>query len=94
MGGYSAWDLAKEYLFGTRAYLDTSSTLMEMNVQEFKALINSHDENRLLFGSDFPLQLPQSALTDFLSVGLTDTQYEKILYKNASMLLGKGITND
>lgn len=87
MGGYLAWDQAREYLYGTRAYLDTSSTLICVSPEKMKDMIRLHDSQRILFGSDYPLLLPSYALQQLKALHLAPSVWDKIVYQNAGALL-------
>jgi len=87
MGGYTKWDEAEKYLYGTRAYLDTSSTFVRLTPMKIKQLIYEHGADKVLFGSDYPHQLPSNALRDIHSLDLSVDDQEKVLYKNAAKLL-------
>ena len=52
-----------------------------------KELINIYGAERVLFGSDFPMWNPKSELDCVMSLGLTASQYDYILYKNAERVL-------
>lgn len=89
-GGYSEWESAYEYLCGTNYYFDTSSTLGMMSDFSLpKKMIAKHDENRILFASDFPMWTPEYELTNIEKLGLSQDLTEKILYKNALSLISR-----
>ena len=89
-GGYSEWESSYEYLCGTDYYFDTSSTLGMMSDFSLpKKMIAKHDENRILFASDFPMWTPEYELTNIEKLGLSQDLSEKILYKNALGLISR-----
>lgn len=49
--------------------------------------IKWHDGERILFGSAYPCYDMRQAVKDFMDLGFTDEQCERILYKNAYNLL-------
>lgn len=49
---------------------------------------NSRLQDRVLFGSDFPLLTPDRWMADFATLGLKETVVPKILKENARALLG------
>lgn len=87
LGGYSVWDEAADALRDTDCMLDVSSSLMFMSEAEQKKYINIYGGDRLLFGSDFPLWNPEKELKRFMELKLTESEREKIAYKNAERIL-------
>lgn len=90
MGGYSAWDEASEYLYGRQIYFDTSSTTCKVAPSELKRMIYRHGVDKVVFGSDYPCQSTNSALSQICDLGLTSLQLDMVLYKNAINILGIG----
>ncbi len=88
-GGYSMQDTAYKYLKDTSCYMDISSSLMFMKQGEAEHYINAYGAERMLYGTDFPLWDPAIEVKRFLSLNLTDSQFEKIAYQNALSLLKK-----
>ncbi len=86
-GGWSVYDLALEYLKDTNCYLDTSSSLEYIGLKRAKELINIYGAERMLYGTDFPMWSPEEELKKFMNIGLTQSQNELILYKNAQQIL-------
>ncbi len=87
MGGYSDWDEALKYLYGRDVYFDTSSTMHAVRYEKVREMIYMHDVNKILFGSDFPIQWTSEALEDIYRLNLPDEDRNKILYVNAARLL-------
>lgn len=87
-GGWSIPDLALEYLENENCYVDTSSSIMYTGKKRAAELIKKYGSERVLFGSDFPMWSPAEELETVMSLGLTDGEYENILYKNAKRILG------
>ena len=88
LGGVYRWEESYKYLVGRNLYFDTSSTLHELSYQAAADIINSHGDDKILFGTDFPLSDYEIELERFMKIPLTDEQRHKILYKNAYSLLG------
>jgi uncharacterized protein len=89
MGGLYFWEESLEELAGRDLYFDTSSTLPFIDRELLRKLISKHGTERILFGSDYPLQSTASALADIDSLGwLTSRQKELILGENAAAFLG------
>lgn len=87
MGGHLKWDEAKEYLIGKNLYLDSSSTARRLPPEELKKLIRAHGADKILFGTDYPIERHADALKHFLSLGLTEEENKKILFDNAWNLI-------
>jgi predicted TIM-barrel fold metal-dependent hydrolase len=51
-------------------------------------LIRIYGAERFLFGSDYPMWNPAVCLREFLSLELSETEKDAILYKNALAILG------
>lgn len=87
-GGWSVWDEAVEHLLEQEnCMVDTSSTSGFTTPEKFEELIRIFGEDRLLFGTDFPMWDTKGELDRFMAVKLSDTQREKILYENAARIL-------
>ena len=89
LGGYSQWAESEEYLIGKNIYIDTSSTFRELDDKEIVRLIKKHDINRVLFGTDYPLERHTSTIEHTQRLDLSDDAKEKIFYTNAYNLLFK-----
>ena len=88
-GGYSEWDDAVRYLVDTGVYVDTSSTSFKLPADRIRELISLFGEDRVLFGTDFPMWDAQPEIDFLLSLGLEDRVYRKIFSENLLRLLGK-----
>jgi len=89
MGGYLMWDEAADHLAGSRVYLDTSACYPRLLPDErFVDMIRAHGVDRVLFGTDSPINRPQSDIDRLSSCGLSDDELERILCTNAAKLLG------
>ncbi|MEA5012516.1 MAG: amidohydrolase family protein [Angelakisella sp.] len=88
MGGLRMYDEVEEYLLGKNIYLETSmSPRYCLKEGQFSNLLNKHDPQLLLFGTDCPWgEAPQTqAMVE--SAVLNNTYLDQILYKNALELL-------
>ncbi len=88
-GGWSVWDEAgiKLSVF-ENLYVDTSSTFGFGGKELIVKCLNYYDENRILFGADYPMWDPQSEVNAFMSLGLPPEKLEKIFSLNAGKLYG------
>ena len=87
MGGNALYDESETYLMGEDVYLDTSYVLDKMDRQQFVRMVRGHGADRVLFASDSPWAGQKEFVTYFDTLGLTEEEKEKILYKNADKLL-------
>lgn len=86
-GGYSVWEEAEKKLKGyDNLYVDCSSSLAFMSCEKAKELIEFYGENKVLFATDYPMWTISEEIERFNKIELTQSQKEKILYKNACEL--------
>ena len=86
-GGYSEWDDAVRLLADTNVYVDTSSTSFKLPPERIKELILRFGEDRVLFGTDFPMWTARKEIDLLLSLGLPDGMLRKIFSENFQRLL-------
>ncbi len=88
-GGWSVWDEAVSKLCGyPNFYVDCSSSFDWMTSEKAEKIIKAYGADRVLFGSDFPMWDYESELSRFFEINLTESEREKILYRNAAKLFG------
>ena len=86
-GGFLLWDEVKRYLLGKDIYLDTSFFFDFLPKAQIKKFLLGHRQDRLLFGTDFPL-VDQKKDIDFLrKLDVPDKLKERIFAQNARKLL-------
>ena len=89
LGGWSVWDEGAEALAGFRnLYVDTSSSLYELEPARALRLIRRFGSERVLFGSDYPMWDPGAELDRLRRIGLTSEEEALILFGNANRLFG------
>jgi hypothetical protein len=88
VGGWRQWDRIQCLSDCRNVYTETSMTLSEVSDDEFIKLIGHFDEDRVLFGSDSPWTDQKEMLDRTLQLKISDRLKEKMLYKNAAVLLG------
>lgn len=86
-GGYQMWDEVKENILGKEIYLETSFTVDYMNPEEFLSLIDNHDPNLIMFGTDSPWKDQKDQLNKIRNIILDEGMLEGILSLNAERLL-------
>ncbi|MBR1584838.1 MAG: amidohydrolase [Clostridia bacterium] len=87
-GGYSEWDEAARCLADTNVYVDTSSSFFALSRERARELIDLYGEDRVMFGTDFPMWTPQPEIDTLLSLGLSERALQKIFSGNFLRLLG------
>jgi len=87
MGGYSVWDEAMALFKGyENLYVDTCSSMRFLPPEKVLELINFYGEDRVLFGTDYPMwdQLEEVRLLQ--SINLSPKALKKIFFTNANDL--------
>lgn len=87
MGGYQKKEEAA-CLVGTHAYFDTSQWFYYMSEAELIDRIEKHGAHKVLYGCDYPLNLPGTEILRLAATALDETQKRMIFYENAKSLFG------
>lgn len=87
MGGYSEWEEAAKCLADTNVYVDCSSTFFALKKEKVMELFDLFGEDRILFGSDYPMWHMGDEIKTLLSLGLSDTALNKIFSGNILKIL-------
>lgn len=91
-GGWSQWNEAEKCLADKEGvWVDTSSSMYAFSVDRAKDLINAFGEDRVIFGSDYPMWDPADEIRNIERLNLDERVKQKIYYKNLSNLLGLGL---
>ncbi|MBQ8533859.1 MAG: amidohydrolase [Clostridia bacterium] len=86
-GGWSIYEEAtKAYKDVPNFYVDCSSSFYYIDKPTAKRLIETYGTDRVMFATDYPMWNPSKELEFFMSLGFSDEDYEKMLYKNAAKL--------
>lgn len=86
-GGWSIYEEAtKAYKDTPNFYVDCSSSFYYIDKPTAKRLIETYGTDRVMFATDYPMWNPSEELEFFMSLGFSDEDYEKMLYKNAAKL--------
>lgn len=88
LGGYERWEEAITCLYSENVYFDTSSSLAFMSPEFAKELILTYGEDRIFFGTDFPMWDHVSELKRFLNLRLDENTNRKILCGNFKRFFG------
>jgi len=89
-GGFQMIEEAKKYLLGRDLYIDTSYPpgLCYQSIDWVLDLVQRHDPNRILFGTDTPFARQKEDVEYILKLPISLDLKEKILWKNGWGLLG------
>lgn len=87
-GGIYCYEDVLRYLCGTDIYIDTSFGYRVIPKPYAEEIIEKHSADKILFGSDTPWSTPENELRLLDTLGLSETEKEKICFKNAVKLLG------
>ncbi|MEG2396988.1 MAG: amidohydrolase family protein [Oscillospiraceae bacterium] len=86
-GGYLLWQETLKYLAGTNIYLDTAFSYSKMPPQYANEIIENHNSEKIIFGSDMPWSGTCDEIDFLNSLKLTNNQKENILSNNAKRIL-------
>lgn len=87
-GGWSVQDLALEYLEDESCFVDVSSSMRYLGPRRSRELCEIYGEDRVMFGSDFPMWNPAVELEKFRALGFSPSESEKMCWHNAERWLG------
>lgn len=88
-GGWSQWKEARECMVLPNIYVDTSSTMGFTEEEDIIAeTIKTYGEDKIFFGTDFPMWNHKGELKNLCSLGIKDSVLEKILYNNFAEFYG------
>ena len=85
LGGYKAWDEGTELVKVGRDNImfDSSSSLWAMSAEEADRVISKLGTEKIMFGTDYPVNHAKTELELFMKLALTEKQREDIFYNNA-----------
>ena len=86
-GGYRCWNDAYMYKGLDNVYFDTCSSLMFLDKDKAKKLIDTLGFEKFFFGTDFPMWDACGEIERFEKLDLTESQKEYIYAKNIKNLL-------
>jgi predicted TIM-barrel fold metal-dependent hydrolase len=86
-GGWTVWDDAvRELSQFPNFYVDCSSSFGFLPTQKVKELIRGYGADRVLFGTDYPMWIPQNEIDALLSLDLSDEEYRMIFSENVKKI--------
>ena len=86
-GGYTEWDEAEKCLKGEDIWVDSSSSFFALGAERVRHLISLYGEERVLFGSDYPMWSVGDEIQNILSLNLPGRVNEQVFSGNLSKLL-------
>ncbi len=90
LGACRAWDEVERLLIGKNLWLETSlAPLYALDKAQMARMLQNHDPDKLLFGSDFPWYSMKAAHDYVSSLELSEELKNKIFSENALRLLGE-----
>lgn len=90
LGACRAWDDVEHLLVGKNLWLETSlAPLYALDKAQMSRMLQNHDPDKLLFGSDFPWYSMKSAYDYVNLLKLSEELKNKIFCENALKLLGE-----
>ena len=89
-GGYMCYEDVVKTLMGTPLYIDTSYGYGCIPKPYAQQICEKHGADRILFGTDMPWHTPQMEQKLIESLGLSQSEKDRIYYKNALDLIGNG----
>lgn len=89
LGGMYRWEQVERYIAGAdgEIYLDVSYIAGEIGKKILERIIKKHGADRILMASDCPWDSPANEIKMISRLDISDSDKEKILYKNAAKLL-------
>lgn len=90
-GGYTIWDEASKEICSSlklnNFYVDCSSSLAFLTPEKAKEIILRYGADRVLFGTDYPMNDPENELKLFFNLSLSECEQKMILSENAKRIL-------
>ena len=87
-GGWQTWQHAYEHPLPDPVVYDTSSTTPLVDREFILRMLDRYGEDRMLFGTDFPMWKPAQMVAQFHALGLGRDTEEKIFYGNFARYFG------
>ena len=87
-GGWQTWQHAYEHPLPSPVVYDTSSTTPLVDREFILRMLDRYGEDRMLFGTDFPMWKPAQMVAQLHALGLGKETEEKIFYGNFARYFG------
>lgn len=72
-----------KYICGQNVWLDTAFCVNAWKPENAKLIIENHDINKIMFGSDTPWETPKATADYIRALGFSESANEKIFHENA-----------
>lgn len=83
-GGWSMWEEATQQLYKKKNFfVDCSSSFYALSDEQIKNIIAKYGIDRVIFGTDYPMWDLKTEVDRFNSLGYSEEDSEKVLFKNA-----------
>lgn len=83
-GGWSMWERAALELYEKpNFFVDCSSSFYALSDEQIKKIISEYGTDRVLFGTDYPMWIPDAEVRRLLSLGYGKQDFDKISWQNA-----------
>ncbi len=82
-GGYTKWEFVKEYAQTPNVYIDTSSSLEFLDVENATDIISALGVDHVLFGTDYPMWDAKDEIAKIKRLGYNEKELEDIFYYNS-----------
>jgi predicted TIM-barrel fold metal-dependent hydrolase len=87
MGGWFQWEQVEEKLLGKPIYMETSVSFEYLGPEKIKRMLNNHDPDYLLFGTDSPWDDQKKAVTNIETLISDENLKNKLFFENAAGLM-------
>ena len=89
-GGYTVWEEALRKLPGRfeNLYVDSSSTTLYIPPEKVVELVRAYGTDRVIFGTDHPMCVPEQEVRRFEELGLGEEEKERIARGTFAELFG------
>lgn len=87
MGGFLMWEEVLEKIAGKNIYFDTSDSIRAMKPEILTNFFEKHGFDKIVYGSDFPMQVPKEEVDFIKNLNISQENKEKILGLNIKKLL-------
>ena len=64
-------------------FVDCSSSFYALSDEQIKKIISEYGTDRVLFGTDYPMWIPDAEVRRLLSLGYGKQDFDKITWQNA-----------
>ncbi|MDR2427166.1 MAG: amidohydrolase family protein [Endomicrobium sp.] len=87
MGGFMIWEEVLDKLAGRNIYFDTSDSIRAMKRELLDKFFEKHGFDRIIYGSDFPMQMPKDEVEFIYNLNIPQESKRKILSVNISKII-------